>query len=298
MVYANSVSETGGAASTPLVALDSTFDDEVANAPGALALSASEIALAARELDGAPPLEALLWAAARFAPRLAFATGFGPEGCVLVDLIGRHELPVDVFTLDTGLLFVETRQLWRRLESRYGLTIRAVRPELSLERQAALHGDSLWARHPDRCCELRKVRPLRAALAGHQAWIAAIRRDQTAARAAAQVVEEDRAFGLVKVNPLVGWSSEQVWEHLREHRVPTSTLHERGYASVGCWPCTTPVAAGEDPRAGRWRGQAKTECGLHLRSIVGADDHGDAQRGAPREGNDSSPLVVIGGLSR
>ena len=243
--------------------LQSTTVSESGAAPPAPA--PREIGEAARRLAGATPLEVLRWAAGRFAPRLSFATGFGPEGCVLIDLIGRHALPVDLFTLDTGLLFVETRQLWRRLEARYGITIRAVRPELSLDAQSALHGDALWGREPDRCCELRKVRPLRAALAGQEAWIAAIRRDQTPARAAAQVVEADSTFGLVKVSPLLAWSSADVWTHLRQHHVPTSELHARGYPSVGCWPCTSPVAAGEDPRAGRWRGQGKTECGLHLR---------------------------------
>jgi phosphoadenylyl-sulfate reductase (thioredoxin) len=224
-----------------------------------------ELALASRHLEGRDPLEVLRWAAERFAPRLAFATGFGPEGCVLIDLIGRHRLPIDVFTLDTGLLFAETRDLWRRLEGRYGITIRAVRPQLTLEEQAALHGDRLWERAPDRCCELRKVLPLRLALAGHEAWVAAIRRDQTADRATAAVVERDGGTGLVKVSPLAAWTAEQVWAHLRAHDVPTNALHPLGFPSIGCWPCTTPIAPGEEARAGRWRGKAKTECGLHLR---------------------------------
>jgi phosphoadenylyl-sulfate reductase (thioredoxin) len=229
----------------------------------------AEVEAAARRLEGGSPLAALRWAAERFAPRIAFATGFGPEGCVLVDLIGRHRLPIDVFTLDTGLLFAETRELWRGLESRYGLTIRAVRPELTVAEQAELHGERLWARDPDRCCALRKVQPLRVALEGHEAWIAAIRRDQTAERAGAAVVERDLNTGLVKVSPLVTWTSEQVWSYLREHDVPTNPLHAAGYPSVGCWPCTSAVAPGEDARAGRWRGHAKTECGLHYRPGLG-----------------------------
>jgi phosphoadenylyl-sulfate reductase (thioredoxin) len=233
-------------------------------------------------LEGRAPLETLRWASERFAPKLAFGTGFGPEGCVLVDLIGRHRLPIDVFTLDTGLLFPETYELWRRLETRYGLVIRAVRPDLTVAEQAALHGERLWARDPDRCCELRKVRPLRAALAGHEAWIAAIRRDQTEARADAAVVEHDPVTGLVKVSPLVAWTAADVWAYVGEHGVPTSPLHALGYPSVGCWPCTSPVAAGEDPRAGRWRGQGKTECGLHLRpkrpALPIVDDRIEASR--------------------
>lgn len=232
-------------------------------------ISTAEVESAARRLEGGTPLAALQWAAERFAGALAFATGFGPEGCVLIDLIGRHRLPIDVFTLDTGLLFNETRELWRRLESRYGLVIRAVRPELTVSEQAQLYGERLWARDPDRCCALRKVQPLRVALEGQEAWIAAIRRDQTADRARAAVVERDANTGLVKVSPLVAWSSADVWSYLREHGVPTNPLHAQGYPSVGCWPCTSPVAPGEDARAGRWRGHAKSECGLHYRPGLG-----------------------------
>jgi phosphoadenylyl-sulfate reductase (thioredoxin) len=220
---------------------------------------------AGERLADVSPLEVLLWAAGRFAPSLAFATGFGPEGLVLLDLIARHRLKVDVFTLDTGLLFPETYDLWRRLEERYRLRIRAVRPASTLEEQAALHGEALWSRDPDRCCGIRKVEPLAEALAPHEAWISAIRADQTPDRARSRVVERDNRFGKVKVNPLLAWSSGDVWRYLREHDVPTNPLHERGYPSIGCWPCTSPVAPGEDPRAGRWRGRAKTECGLHSR---------------------------------
>jgi len=224
-----------------------------------------EMGAAARALEGRQAEEILAWGAARFAPRITFATGFGPEGCVLVDLVARHRLAIDLFTLDTGLLFPETYALWRRLEERYGVAIRAVRPAQSVADQAAALGERLWERDPDRCCELRKVLPLRQALSGFAAWVTAIRRDQTAARAEARVVERDARFGLVKLNPLAAWTSAAVWDHLRTHDVPVNPLHARGYPSVGCWPCTTPVADGEDPRAGRWRGGAKTECGLHAR---------------------------------
>jgi len=211
------------------------------------------------------PEELLAWAADRYAPRLAFATGFGPEGCVLLEMIAAARLPVDVFTLDTGLLFPETRALWARLEARYGLTIRAVTADESVDEQAATHGERLWERAPDRCCERRKVIPLRRELARHDAWITAIRSDQTSDRRSARPVERDPKFGLVKVNPLLSWSRADVDRTILEKGIPTNPLHERGYASIGCWPCTTPVAPGEDPRAGRWRGREKKECGLHLR---------------------------------
>ena len=230
-----------------------------------------EIADAAEALEGRSPADVLAWAAGRFAPRITFATAFGAEGCVLVDLIARHHLPIDVFTLDTGLLFPETYALWRRLEERYGLTIRAVRPELSVEGQATVHGAALWERMPDRCCEIRKVAPLRRALSGFDAWITSIRRDQTTDRSVARVVERDLQFGLVKVNPLAGWTGEDVQRYVRVHRVPVNPLHARGYPSIGCMPCTTAVAPGEALRTGRWRGREKTECGLHARVPFAAD---------------------------
>lgn len=225
----------------------------------------------AAALEGRSAAEILRWAADTYAPKLTFATGFGPEGCVLIDLMGRQRLPVDLFTLDTGLLFPETYELWRRLEARYGLTIRAVRPDWSLPEQEAREGPRLWESRPDRCCEIRKVIPLRNAVRGFDAWITAIRRDQTPDRATAKIVEPDPKFGLVKINPLAAWTSAEVWGHLRAHDVPVNPLHDRGYPSIGCAPCTSPALPGEDPRAGRWRGTGKTECGLHRRpALAGA----------------------------
>ena len=179
------------------------------------------------------------------------------------ELIGRQRLPIDLFTLDTGLIFVETRELWRRLEARYGITIRRVTPDVTVEAQAFIHGDRLWERAPDQCCALRKVAPLEAELAQVDAWITAIRRDQTPQRANARAVEWDAKFGIAKINPLVGWTKQDVWSYLARHDVPHNPLHNQGYPSIGCRPCTTRVGSGEDDRAGRWRGAAKTECGLH-----------------------------------
>ncbi|MBE7453893.1 MAG: phosphoadenylyl-sulfate reductase [Kofleriaceae bacterium] len=223
-----------------------------------------ELAGAAALLEGGDPVAALEWAVARFAPHLTLACSFGPEDLVLVELIGRHRLPIEIFTLDTGLFFPETVALWREVEARYGVKVRAVRPAQDLAAQADAHGPELWRRAPDRCCHLRKVVPLEAALAGKRAWITGIRRDQTPDRATARTVERDRRPGLIKLNPLVHWSHDDVWAHLYLHDVPTNPLHQRGYPSIGCAPCTSPVAAGEDPRTGRWRGSVKTECGLHV----------------------------------
>jgi len=228
-------------------------------------VTAAELAAVSAGLAGRPPAEVLAWAARRFPGRVVFATGFGAEGCVLIDVIARHQLPIDLVTVDTGLLFDETYELWRRLEERYGVVIQAVRPEQTVHQQAQAHGDRLWERDPDRCCALRKLSPLKALLAGREAWVTAIRREQTQLRAQATVIEVEPLHGLVKVNPLLGWTSAQVAAHVRAHDVPVNPLHERGYPSIGCAPCTSPVAPGEDPRAGRWRGREKTECGLHAR---------------------------------
>ncbi len=236
--------------------------------------AAIDIGAASRALEGAPPVEILRWASGRI-PRLAFATGFGAEGCVIIDLVARAQLPIDIFTLDTGVLFPETYELWHRLEARYGITIRGVVPDETIEQQAITHGAKLWERDPDQCCALRKVLPLERALAGFDGWITAIRRDQTADRATAGVVEHDRKFGLVKVNPLVAWTHDDVWGHLYANDVPYNVLHERGYPSIGCQPCTSPVVPGENLRAGRWRGAGKTECGLHIEPAA------DGKEGSP-----------------
>lgn len=217
-----------------------------------------DVAAAARELDRAAPAAILAWASGQLSPRLTFVTGFGAEGCVVIDLIAQHQLPIDVCTLDTELLFPETYALWRQLEARYGITIRAARAEHTIADQEAVLGPALWSRDPDRCCELRKVEPLRRALAGFDGWITGVRREQSPERATAHVVEHDRTFGVVKINPLVTWTRDEVWAHIRANDVPFNPLHERGYPTIGCQPCTSP-AAGEAARAGRWRRELKKD---------------------------------------
>ncbi|HET6438116.1 MAG TPA: phosphoadenylyl-sulfate reductase [Anaeromyxobacter sp.] len=220
-----------------------------------------DLAALARRLADRPPEEILAAAAVRHPGRVALACSFGAEDCLLVDVIARAGLSIEVFTLDTGFLFAETYALWRALEARYGVAIRAERAVLPAPGPGARPP---WEVDPDACCEARKVVPLRAALLALGAWVTGIRRDQTPERAGAQVMEWDGRFGLEKVNPLAAWTGDQVWAELRRRGVPVNPLHARGYASIGCAPCTTPVRPGEDPRAGRWRGQVKTECGLHL----------------------------------
>jgi phosphoadenosine phosphosulfate reductase len=227
-------------------------------------MTQDDLKRAAAELEHAPAADILKWAADHFAPRLTFATSLGIEDSVVTDLIAKASLPVDFFTLDTGVLFPETYVLWKRVEDRYGVAVTAVRPRRTIDEQALDAGPELWTREPDRCCELRKMEPLRARLAGYDAWITAIRRDQTPERANAPVVGWDGRFGLVKINPLVRWTFDEVRAYVREHDVPYNPLHDQNYPSIGCVPCTSPVMPGEDPRSGRWRGKEKTECGLHL----------------------------------
>lgn len=235
--------------------------------PGLLrgGLSSEELEGWAERLEPSPPVEILAWALERFAGSLALACSFQAEDVVLVDMV--HRLggldQVTVFYLDTGLHFPETRTTCQRVTERYGIEPVAVRPALTLEEQAARFGDRLWVRDPDLCCRLRKVEPLWRYLQGFEAWITGIRREQTPARAGARVVEADRRFGLVKINPLVRWTREEVWAYVHRHGVPYHPLHDRGYPSIGCAPCTRPVGTGEDPRAGRWSHFRKTECGLH-----------------------------------
>jgi len=215
------------------------------------------------EFETQAPEAVLRWAIAEFGPDVALATGFGAEGCVLIDMVARITKGARIFYLDTDLLFPETYALRDQLEARYGIRFERRATRLSLSAQAAALGERLWEREPDRCCHLRKVEPLREVLTGLRAWITAIRRDQTAARASAGIVERDLRFGLIKINPLAGWSSQDVWEYIRKYDVPYNLLYDHGYESIGCAPCTSPVQIGEDPREGRWRGSCKTECGLH-----------------------------------
>jgi phosphoadenosine phosphosulfate reductase len=217
-----------------------------------------------RKFEGQPPQQTLRWALDRFYPTIAFACSFGAEDMVLLDMISKMTPRMRVFYIDTGLLFKETYELIEKAAEKYGIKPERYAPELTLERQRELYGENLYQRNPDLCCQIRKVEPLKKALAGLEAWVTGIRREQSPTRASAAVVERDRKFGLVKVNPLVHWTFKDVWKYITENHVPYNPLHDRNYPSIGCTLCTTPVAPGEDPRAGRWRGRDKKECGLHL----------------------------------
>jgi phosphoadenosine phosphosulfate reductase len=210
------------------------------------------------------PERVLAWAFETFGEAVAISSAFGVEGMALIDMASRVRQNFRLFTLDTELLFPETYNLMDQVEQKYGITVEKVYALNSPEEQERVYGPALWQRDPDQCCHLRKVEPLQRKLSELQAWITSIRRDQTAARARAGKVEWDFKFGLVKINPIADWSSKQVWQYIRTHDVPYNALHERNYPSIGCTHCTRAVRPGEDPRAGRWSGSAKTECGLHI----------------------------------
>ena len=227
-------------------------------------VSPEDLKLANLSLEGSSPQQVLRWAVDNFHPRLTMATAFGAEGCCLIHMLADIEPSVRIFNLDTGYQFPETLVLREQIKERYGIEVEMVQPELSVAEYEAEHGGPLYRIRPDQCCHDRKVLPLRKALVGYDAWLSAIRRDQTEHRAAAGVVQWDAKFGLVKVNPLLTWTKKDVWAFIARHAVPYNALHDQGYPSIGCWPCTRPVADGEDDRAGRWAGTLKKECGLHV----------------------------------
>jgi phosphoadenosine phosphosulfate reductase len=206
----------------------------------------------------------LRWAFENFGRDVAISSAFGAEGMALIDMASRIQPNFRLFTIDTEFLFPETYRLMDQIENRYGIRIEKVYSLLSPQAQEQQHGAALWNRDPDQCCNLRKVEPLRRKLAELRAWITSIRRDQTSVRAGAGKIEWDAKFGLVKINPIADWTTKQVWRYLHDHKVPYNPLHDQNFPSIGCTHCTRAIRAGEDARAGRWSGFAKTECGLHV----------------------------------
>jgi phosphoadenosine phosphosulfate reductase len=214
------------------------------------------------------PADRLRWAWTHFGEKAAIGTSFQPAGIAIMHLAGENGFSIPAFTLDTGLLFPETLELKTQLEARLGRKIESVVPTQTVAEQAAAFGPELWKVDPDFCCQLRKVLPLHNRLMEADCWITGIRRDQSSTRAAAPIAEVFRVPNtdrrLWKLNVLADWSRDQVWAYLRENNLPYNVLHDRGYRSIGCWPCTRLTGAGEDERAGRWTGFNKTECGIHI----------------------------------
>ena len=222
-----------------------------------------ELQVWAYRLEAKSPQEVLVKAVENYAGGLVLASSFGAEDVVLIDMLHKLAPTMPVFYLDTNKHFTETYATRDKLQERYSTTFIQVLPKLTLAEQASAHGDNLWEKNPNLCCQIRKVEPLQRVLSGYQAWITGIRREQSPTRANAKKVEWDEKFNLVKFNPLADWTDGQVWEYIHANDVPYNPLHDNNYPSIGCSVCTRAVHPGQDPRAGRWAGFEKTECGLH-----------------------------------
>lgn len=212
----------------------------------------AELSEVASELELATAPEVVAWAHGRFGPGLVLTASF--QDCVLIDVATSIAPALEVVFIDTGFHFPETLSYVEQVRRRYRLNLRVVAPEV---------GPDVWPCGTEWCCQTRKVAPLDRVLAERTAWMTGLRRVETPERAGAKVVSWDAGRGMVKVNPLVNWTDEDVTAYAAERELPVHPLTNRGYASIGCAPTTTPLAQGEDPRSGRWRGSAKTECGLH-----------------------------------
>jgi phosphoadenosine phosphosulfate reductase len=208
------------------------------------------------DFEQMPAEDLLRWASAEFGDRLCLTCSWQRQSSVLVHMVSELGLDVDVIELDTQVLFAETYGTRDRLVERYGLELKSFRPIEAPDR--------LWESDPDRCCSIRKVEPLERALRGYDAWITGIRREQSPTRATARKVERSDRFDVWKIQPLVDWDAKRVDAYIHVNEIPYNPLHDRGYPSIGCVPCTRAVGAGEDERAGRWAGSAKLECGIHV----------------------------------
>jgi len=231
--------------------------------------SAEELAAANRELAGKPAEEIIRWAADAFGQEIKMASSFGAEDVVVIDMIAKVAPAIRVFTLDTGRLHDETYEVMQRVRERYEMKIEVAFPEREavqqLVREKGFYSFRESVENRRECCQVRKVEPLRRALTGMKAWMTGLRRDQAVTRTDTQAVEWDEGNGIVKVNPLVDWTNEQVWEYVRANGVPYNRLHDQGFPSIGCAPCTRAIEPGEDIRAGRWWWELpeNKECGLH-----------------------------------
>lgn len=222
------------------------------------------------------PRDVLRWGLTTFSDEIVLATGFGPSGIVLMHMVAQLRAQLrartPIFYLQTDLFFPETITLRDRLAERLGIDFVEVHCGLALDEQAEEFGAALWSRNPDLCCHIRKVEPLRRYLAGKKAWITGIRRDQSPTRTRTQILSWDKANHLLKLNPLAGWRKSQVWDYIQNHDLPYNRLHDEGYPSIGCVPCTRAVGSAAKAgstaheRDGRWAGTVKLECGIHIQA--------------------------------
>jgi phosphoadenosine phosphosulfate reductase len=210
-------------------------------------------------------LDILKWAYKEYKDDIVYACSFGAEGIVLIDLIYKINKKAKIIFLDTGLHFPETYELIEKVKKRYpSLEISLIKPTMSLEEQAKTYGEKLWLRDPNVCCYLRKIVPLQQALRNSLAWISGLRREQSPTRMNTQYINKDEKFHKIKICPLIHWTWEDVLTYIDLNQLPYNPLHDNGYPSIGCAPCTSPVSEPGNQRAGRWAGHNKTECGIHL----------------------------------
>jgi phosphoadenosine phosphosulfate reductase len=216
-------------------------------------------------LDQQPDfLDILKWAYQEYKDEIIYSCSFGAEGIVLIDLIYKVNKTAKIIFLDTGLHFPETYELIEKVKKRYpSLQIILVNPKISLEEQTKWYGKELWKYNPNLCCHMRKVVPMKEALKDAKAWISGLRREQSPSRANIQYINKDEKFHKIKICPLIHWTWDDINTYVQLNKLPYNSLHDKGYPSIGCAPCTKPISEEEDFRAGRWTGHNKTECGLH-----------------------------------
>jgi phosphoadenosine phosphosulfate reductase len=217
----------------------------------------------AEKLENESAENIIKWACEAFGDKLAIGCSLGAEDMVIMDMAVKIKKDIPFLFLDTDFHFSDTLLLLEKARQKYNANIVVIKSEYTPEEQEKKFGPQLFFKDPNLCCTLRKVLPMKNALSNYHAWITGIRREQSETRRNAKVVEKDKVFGLIKINPLVRWTYQEVWDYIKRNNVPYNRLHDMGYPSIGCAPCTQPVRPGQDFRAGRWSGTGKTECGLH-----------------------------------
>jgi phosphoadenosine phosphosulfate reductase len=228
----------------------------------------SSLSLTEPQIEAMPADEVLRWAYDEFGDRLCLTCSWQKQSSVLVHLVSELGLGIDVIELDTHLFFKETYETREALVARYGLNL--IRPEIiTVAEQHNQEGPNLWESDPDRCCHIRKVEPLIHALEPYDAWVSGIRRDQSPSRASVRKVERSERYGVWKIQPLADWDEDRVWSYIVANDIPYNPLHDAGYRSIGCIPCTRPIRPDEEERAGRWAGSDKLECGIHSEERTG-----------------------------
>jgi phosphoadenosine phosphosulfate reductase len=215
------------------------------------------------QIEQLPAEEVLRWASEEFGERLCLSCSWQKQSSVLVHMVSELELDVDIVELDTHLFFKESYETRERLVERYGLSL-VVPDVITIAEQHKREGPNLWETNPDHCCHIRKVEPLIRALEPYEAWVSGIRREQSPSRAGARKVERSERYGVWKVQPLADWTEKDVWRYILRNDIPYNPLHDVGYRSIGCIPCTRPTRPDEEERAGRWAGSDKLECGIHI----------------------------------